>query len=261
MAQHQKDPKASFEASFLPEIKEKLFLVKKSMGHPSKAGAYCLNGTRVIAWVECGTGELHDGPGGIRCMYRPGLFVRKPDFSPLGVYRIRVRENRDRPTDHMIVKVLGKAEDPRLQAIAEEYRRPVTLETDLGTFELDRDYDEYRGETDWLGEKISVYLDVEEGKTDAERALRQLERICADPARFDADVRAYIAADETLWDWLEDGEYEREGFEQRIGLPSLMIGADGEAGVWFNGGDPFGGHSIVVSVDENGAFTGIDLVG
>jgi len=24
---------------------------------------------------------------------------------------------------------------------------------------------------------------------------------------------------------------------------------------------PFGGHSIVVSVDENGAFTGIDLVG
>ena len=250
-----------FEEQFRPEIKEKLFLVKRRMKGGIKQGPYLLAGTRCIAWAECDTDELHNGSGGLRRMYRPSLFTGTSFFEDLGIYRVRVRENKTNPTDHMIVKILGKARDPRLEAIRTEYREPVVLDTEFGPFELDRNYDEYRGTVPYCGEEISVSLNVKEGQTDAELPLQRLREILADPAGFDSAVRTYIAADQTLWDWLDDSETDREGFEYRLGSPSIVIDANGETEVWLDGGDPFGGHSIVVYTDRNGTCTDIDLMG
>ncbi|MCR5229958.1 MAG: DUF2262 domain-containing protein [Solobacterium sp.] len=258
---NSEDALARFEASFRPEVKEKLFLVKKEMGYAVNQGRYRLNGTRCIAWVECGSDELHNGAGGIRIMYRPGLFTHKPEFSRLGIYRIRVRENKDNPSDHMIVKVLGKADDPRLAAIREEYQKPVTVETEWGTFELNRDYDEYQGKIQFLSQEISVSLNVNEGSTDAGIQLQRMKEICSDQEKINARLMKYIAEDETLQDWLDEAEAEREGFEQRLGAPFLVIEADGEAAFWFDGGEPFGGHSIIVSIDRSNTCTSIDLAG
>lgn len=261
---NDKDPKNAqkrFTELFLPEEKEKIFLIKKDTGISQKQGSHLLSATRYLAWVDCDTGELHDECGWLRTVYSPILSFRKPDFRKLGIYRVRVRENRNNPADHLIVKVLGRVSEQRLEAIGEEYGRPVSVTNEIGTFELDRDYDQYSGTVDYLGDEASVSLDVREGKTDAEEQFRRLMEICGDIQSFDREVREYIARDETLWDWLDDGGVSREGFEQRLGVPSLTIDEQGETEVWFDGGEPFGYHSIVVTVDKNGVCTGLDLVG
>ncbi len=260
MLNSSEDALVRFENSFYPEEKEKLFLVKSKMGSPSKSGGYFLNGARYIACIDCDTDEFHPQSGTIRWMYKFSLF-HKQDFDRLGIYKVKVRESRKNPRDHMIVKIIGKANDPKLNAIREEYLKPVILKTELGTFELDRDYDEYKGTVNYLNQEIPVYLNVEEGKTDASIQLQHLKEILSNQEQFDNMVRQYIADDKTLWSWLEDGDYPREGFEKNLTYPALSIEPDGNKEIWFDGGDPFGGHSIVVSIDQNNTCKRIDLVG
>lgn len=250
-----------FEEKFHPEVKEKLFLVRKSLSSASKIGAYRLEANRCIAWVDCATDELHNERGSIRRMYRPGLFAGKSDFEEFGIYRIRVRENKTNPADHMIVKVIGKASDSRLDAVLEEFLKPVALKTELGIFDLDKDLNRYCGEVDYLGKKIPVYLEVDAGTTDAEAQLQRLKQILSDAGSYDAKVRQYIAADESHWEWLDDSGYSRDGFEQQLARDSLTIYANGEAEFWFDGGEPFGYHAIIVYVDQNDTCTDIELMG
>jgi len=254
------DALVRFENLFYPEVKEKLFLVKNRMGIPSKTGGYYLNGARYIACVDCDTKQLHKQSGTIRWMYKFKLF-HKQEFSRLDIYRVQVRENRNNPRDNMIVKILGKADDQKLNTIREEYLTPVVENTEFGTFELDRDYDEYKGVINFCNQEIPVILSVEEGETDIAVQLQHLKQIVLNQEKFDAMVRQYIANDETLWDWLEDSDTPREGFEKKLTEPTLSIDSEGKKEMWFDGGDPFGGHSIVVSVDQNNTCTGIDLVG
>ena len=150
---------AEFEEHFDPEIREGLFLVRHKMGKGSAAvrnGRFHLTGTRFLAWVDCKTDELHSQTGGLRIMYRPGLFSKRQDFAGLGIYRVRFRVNKTRPTDNMIVKILGKASDPRLEALLEEYQKPVVIIDELSTFALDRQYDSFAGMIPYLDRQISV---------------------------------------------------------------------------------------------------------
>ncbi len=253
-----------FEEQFESEIQEGLFLVKHNMGKGSKASRdskFYLTGTRYLAWIDCGNDELYNSPGGLRLRYKPGIFSNFHDFDGPGIYRVQFRTNKTRPTDHLIVKIKGKANDPRLSSILEEYRKPVIVTNELGTFELDRDYNEYKGTVVYLGKEIPVSLEVKEATTDAEMQFERLRQICADQGSFDAKIREYIAEDETLWDWLDDEDTEHDGFEQKLEGPTLVIDENGETAAWFDGGEPFGYHSIVVSIDKDDTCTGIDLVG
>ena len=54
---------------------------------------------------------------------------------------------------------------------------------------------------------------VEDGTTEAGPQFLRLGQICADLAGYDARVRQYVAAEEFLWDWLEDAGVSHEGFE------------------------------------------------
>ena len=253
-----------FEEQFEPEIQEGLFLVRNRMGKGGKAGRdskFYLTGTRFLAWIDCRNDELHNETGGLRLRYKPGLFSNFHDFEGPGIYRVQFRTNKTRPTDHMIVKIKGKADDPRLTEILDEYNKPVVVTNELGTFELDKEYNQYQGTILYLGKEIPVSLEVEEASTEADMQFERLKQVCADQETFDAKVRKYIAADEMLWDWLDDEGTERDGFEQKLKGPSLVIDGKGEIGVWFDGGEPFGWHSIVVYLDKEDTCTGIDLVG
>jgi hypothetical protein len=255
---------ARFEGQFDAKVRDGLFLVKRSMGKGSavcRGSEYRLTGTRYLAWVDCETNELHSQTGGLRLMYRTGLFSDRQDCDGLGIYHVRFRVNSTSPTDRMIVKILGKADDPRLAAILDEYTKPVVVTNELGTFQLDRDFDSYEGRIPYLSGEASVSLQVKEGSTDAEAQFDRLKQACHDLKQFDATVRRYIAEDEVLWDWLDEDEGDHAGFEQELGEPTIAIDEDGELEAWFYGGEPFGYHSIVVSVDEDNTCTGINLVG
>ncbi|MBR2811395.1 MAG: DUF2262 domain-containing protein, partial [Solobacterium sp.] len=108
---------------------------------------------------------------------------------------------------------------------------------------------------------LFVNVQVKEGTADAQMQLERLKQICANLEPFIAKIRQYIAEDETLWDWVDESEGSHDGFEQKLAGPSLVIDENNETEVWFDGGEPFGYHSIIVYVNQQDACTGINLVG
>ena len=54
---------------------------------------------------------------------------------------------------------------------------------------------------------------------------------------------------------------DHAAFEQKLEGPSLVIDEDVSPQAWFDGGEPFGYHAIVVSIDKDNTCTEIDLVG
>ena len=262
------DPLCRFEAKYRPETREMTFLVKDRVTgwviggdnrYPVATSLACVDGAAALdatvgqlRWVEKNHGSL------------------STNFKALGIYRILVRPSFEGAHDWMMVKVLGKGADARLSAIAEEYAKPVAMQTSVGEFSLDRRFNWFCGEVDWLGERASVMVDVEEGASEAPELFAKLEAMVADSGAWDARVREF-AADELLEganDWQadndEDGEsamITHEDFMRRIGVPSIHLFADGAGEFSFGDDDMFYGHIIVVYFDENGEFTGANIEG
>ena len=259
---HYREEMERLNSQFSSETREHLFLLRQDPGKGYDRGDFTFRYLRALAWVDGTSGELHDECGSLRWLIPKRLFAPKEaKLEALHTYRFEVRENRTDPNSFLVVKMIGKAKDERLEEIRRNYETPVTVTNALGTFRLNRAYDWYEGDVDYCGETISVMIETVPGKTDAEAGFRRLGEVLHDAPKFDKTVRERIAKEEILWEWLEDAGIDHDGFEQRLGNPGLTIGLDGGVSAWFDGGDPFGGHSIVVSVDPDGTCTDVDLQG
>jgi len=81
------------------------------------------------------------------------------------------------------------------------------------------------------------------------------------------NARAYAAGKmfELAEDWHEEDEEPEAitaaSFAGRITLSEITFDSSGEASLWYNDGDVFAGHVIVVSVDANQAFTDVQMMG
>ena len=255
------DPVQEFESQYSPETCEKLVLIKKPVnawavvyGHKRANASIlasadpdgsCLDQTYgVLSWMEKDTGSL------------------KTNFGALEICKVRVRPSLTRENCYLLVKVLGKAHDSQLAQIAEDYKKPVVLNTEFGEFILNRDYNWFEGSVDYPGGTATVYLDTEEGVTDASAQLAKLRELMQDPEDTDKKVRNY-AADEMadlLADWCDE-EVTRDQFMERIGTPLITIAMDGSVEYSFNDDDMFAGHTIVIDTDAEGNFTGADIEG
>lgn len=71
-------------------------------------------------------------------MYKASLLASRRDSDGPRIYRVEYRVNTTCPTGRMIVKIVGKARNPRLAAILDDYRKPVVVTNGLGAFQLDR---------------------------------------------------------------------------------------------------------------------------
>ena len=252
-----------------PETREMTFLIKKAVTGWVVQGDNRYPRAMYLACVD-GDGALNTAVGGLSWMEKNHGSL-DTNFKALGIYRVLVRPSFENADDWMMVKVLGKGADPRLTAIAEEYAKPVVVQTAAGEFTPSRDYNWFNGQVDWLGEQADVLIDTEEGANDAPELFIKLEAMVANSAEWDCRVRDY-AADELLEsanDWQADGQDEgeeaaeitREDFMRRIGAPGIHLYADGTGDFGFGDDDMFYGHFIVVYFDENGEFTGADIQG
>ncbi|RYB92958.1 DUF2262 domain-containing protein [Nocardioides oleivorans] len=161
--------------------------------------------------------------------------------------------------------------DERLAA----YLRPVVVTSDLGDFTLERAYGHFSGEVDWAGTSVHVLLDVDdtsvEGAETCDAALARLTTYAADAAGTDARWRAFAASTlvELARDWQQQdaeggGEVEEvtpESFVRRIRLSELAITADGSATPYYDDGDLFLGHVILVEVEPDGSTTDAYIAG
>lgn len=268
--------KKKFEMDFCKETIDMLVLIKEGCC----GGAYVDDKTlrcmvKVLAYADPTTGSFYSDSGNLvwfakeNCR-RSGYGF---NFSKYGIYKVRVRKHLTDEWKYLLVKILRRrVHHPELDALREQYKKPVLLETPLGSFTLDRSFSWFERYIDLNGDRAAIYLktDTEDGDT-AEKALAIFGEICGNLDEFEQKVRL-AAADELLEnanDWAADGceegeepeEITRESFAERIELDSISIDADGEITLFYDDDDIFLGHSIVVTADASDKVSDATLMG
>lgn len=256
------DPLLCFFDSFEDEEKEMLFLNKKLVsgwgvfwGHKRICLTY-------LASMDPRDTEICTKTGRLFLLEKHSASSLKTDFKELTAYRLLVRPSKIGPETYLVVRNLGKADPAPFRERIEEYRRPVTIENELGSFSLERQWNWFDGTIQWCRKPCNVLIDVEEGSTDCTSAMDILRRICADDTAFDARVRRQVC-DQTmdlLRDWYEE-EITEEEYMQRLGTPLITISEDGDIDFSFETGGLYAGHSLIASVDEAGKVKSADLAG
>jgi len=155
--------------------------------------------------------------------------------------------------------------DPELKKALENLRKPTTHDdAQFGVFTLDRRVNCYEAQTAWLGVATRLTLDSEDKIGEfPQDTVGQARILWNDAKRWDGEIRSYMLKE--LLDlknggWLEESEKEltAEDFLRRISLSSVTVYSDGSFEFWYDDGDLFWGHSIMVSGSIEG---GLDDAG
>lgn len=270
------------EKKFEEKTFEMLVLLKRSLNGAMVVGDYFKPTIPFIASVNLETGELRQEEGiMIWLVKQKKLFGPRYgyDFKKMQICRVLVRkgipvESKDHLTAHannqyLLVKVLDKnVEEERLEQIREEYQKPVYVDNEIGHFELERDWDHFMGEINWLGDSCSVYLNVGPGTVAGDMQFNQLKDVVADKENWDHKIRTFAASNltESANDWQAQRESEaeeitEEQFIKRITMIELTIDIDGSMAAVFSDDDMFWGHWIVVRIDSDGNLEDVDIEG
>lgn len=162
---------------------------------------------------------------------------------------------------------------PALDERLAQYLQPVTVQADAGTFELDRSLGLFSATIDWCGHEVSAQLsvddDAQEGAETCRAALAYLERYLADAESTDARWRHYAATKllELANDWQADSDASdaapitEETFIERISLDELSVSTDGSVTQYYDDGDLFWGHVILIDVEPDGSLTDAYIAG
>lgn len=153
--------------------------------------------------------------------------------------------------------------DEELSQIAIELQKPVTFEHQrFGTFTLDRRFNVYNTVTYWDGIEVDLELDASE-QEDLDIALKYAESMWDNSSSWNQRVLDF-AVQELLADvWLEENDkpLSPDEFKSRLTLISICISPDGEFDFWFNDGNLFWGHSIVIVGNFQNGLTDAQLAG
>ena len=219
-----------------------------------------------IASIDHKTNEINTSCGKLAWMEKERKSKIKFNFDDMGTYHVKVRRNKEDKDSYLLVDVVKKVKDNRLESIKENYLKPVIITSELGQFRLDRNNNRFEAQIDYFGGNCSIHMEVEEGETTADRQLDKLYEIFNDLENWDNCVKEYAANEllESANDWIDDeaGEITKEQFIQRIGVPlAIEVGRSGYIVVAFYDDDMFASHFIEIYIDENGKFDGSNLVG
>ncbi|WP_042161473.1 DUF2262 domain-containing protein [Paenibacillus gorillae] len=174
------------------------------------------------------------------------------------ISKLEVRRGKD---SLMLVKVLeAHYADQELDGFLKESLKPVFYHDEvLGEFSYERDLDWFKKDVLWGGQNGSLYIHKDSDKN-ISSALKTACVLIKDEETWSEKVKEY-AADEMLDlanEWLEDdGEAEidtitKEMFVKRMEFSSISVYADGSFEMFFDDGDMFWGHSIIVAGNING---------
>ncbi len=247
------DPVLSFLDSFEEKEQEMLFLNKQEVFGWGVFHGYKRIGLTYLARKEMNDTEIHEETGHLFLLEKNSDSSLKAKFKELTVYRLLVRASREKPDTYLIVRNLGTASPGPFQGKIDEYRRPVRIDNELGSFLLDRRYSWFEGTVQWCAQPCSVLLNVPEGSTDCSASMEVLRQICQDSDAFDANIRKQTC-DQTwdlLGDWYEE-EITKEEYMKRMGIPQISISEDGDIEFSFETGELYAEHVLIVSVDAQG---------
>lgn len=183
------------------------------------------------------------------------LFGLVKAIAPYCVLRIRARVTDDPKSDIAVVlldEVVGvDTSDPELNDFADRLREASTFEdATFGAFTLDRATNWYEAEIEWNGERISFVLDAFE-EADVQDSLRTGRSLWTDQSGWNARVHERAVQDLLPLKndgWLEEDEVALTPyqFQESMTLESITVSAEGSFEFFFDDGDLFWGHSIIV---------------
>jgi hypothetical protein len=180
-------------------------------------------------------------------------------LEPIGSYDVvhlkaRVAEDSIFGTPQaLLVEILGKHNsDDELNECAQKLQEPVTFEdAEFGKFVLDRRVDWFVAETTWGTATVKLNLAVG-GCKNTQQALTQARELWDSRADWSRRILEFAVAkllkvkNEA---WLEDAEAElsKAQFKSRMTLESITVYPEGKFEFWYDDGELFWEHSIMVS--------------
>ena len=188
-------------------------------------------------------------------------------FQSKQICRLKIRRMKEEWAKGLVVRPwcisqVVKAHEvcPELQAILDEYYKPVVLQDEvLGELTLNKDYDAFEGEIQWCGKDVNLSLEVNaESKPSWTRARSAAKKLLADCETWDKAMREFAAKNLTglANDWLsQDEENARdpetapvtaEELAQRISLIDLTVTSGGSFTAYFDCDEMFTDHAVTV---------------
>jgi len=184
------------------------------------------------------------------------------------VVRLQVRKAEK---SMMLVQVLETDyRDDELTLILREELEPVYYRDErLGEFLLDKAVKLFEQKISWSGEEGRLYFDWHEDPALMKSALNVAYALVQDQVHWNAKFRRFAAEQllESARDWQQEEDEEGgeeislESFMARMGFSSLSVYPDGDFVVYFDDGDLFFGHSILVNGNVNGELSSAEIAG
>lgn len=186
------------------------------------------------------------------------------------VVRLEVRRGVQHK-EMMLVKVVDAAyRDDEMERILQEALQPVYYEDELlGTFELNKTVKTFEKDIVWGDQEGTLYFDWDEDEGKMKASLETAYELIRNQTEWDARMRAYAAEKlvELANEWLPDDdeagidEITEEMFVKLMAFSSISVNPEGDFEVYFDDGDLFGGHAIIVSGHKNGTFKSAQIAG
>lgn len=229
-----------------------------------------------VAAINSGSDEMIKKEGRIEWLLKKkaGEVGFGYDFKQYGIYKLLVRKCIQKQSDsmlragmnnrYMLVKVLEEdVKNKKLEKFKEHLSRPVRIDTEFATFELDRTMAWFEATTNLGGFEVTVYLETDEDNEEtANNALAKFKLIASEFEIFDKKNKE-ASADfllELANDWLEDDDREdkpeeitKEMFIDAINISEISIAPDGSMTLYYSDGDMFWGHVITMDIETDGS--------
>ena len=268
-----------FEKGFETEEYEMLILVQSSCKGAVNIKDMLKPFVDFLASIDLRTGQFSHEKGRLEWLIkndnnRQGWGY---EFKQLGIYRVTVRKCI--PQDqtpymnnrYMLINVLEEnASNKKLEALKAYYAKPVSIENELGSFALDREFSWFEGIVNWNGVEANVYLETDEEDGDtAKQAMKVLKRVVDNIVENDTKYREYAAEEltELANDWMEaldeidTEEITKEIFMKRMEMSEIMVSSKGSLSLFYNDDDMFWGHVIEIDVDSSGGIISAHIAG
>ena len=268
-----------FEKDFETEEYEMLILVQSSCKGAANIKDMLKPFVDFLASIDLRTGQFSHEKGRLEWLIkndnnRQGWGY---DFEQLGIYRVTVRKCI--PQDqtpymnnrYMLINVLEEnASNKKLETLKAYYAKPVSIENELGSFALDREFSWFEGIVNWNGVEANVYLETDEEDGDtAKQAMKVLKRVVDNIVENDIRYREYAAEEltELANDWMEASdeidteEITKEIFMKRMEMSEIMVSSNGSLSLFYNDDDMFWGHVIEIEVDSSGEIINAHIAG
>lgn len=272
-----------FEKEFETEEYEMLILVQSSCKGAAIIKDMLKPSVDFLASIDLRTGQFFHEKGRVEWLIKNDN-KRKGwgyEFEQFGIYRVAVRKcipQKLQPYQvqyinnrYMLISVLGEnASNEKLEALKEYYTKPISMENELGSFVLDREFSWFEGIVNWNGTEANVYLEIDEEDGDtAEQAMKVLKKVVDNIVDNDTKYREFAAQEltELANEWMDESdeidaeEITKEIFAKRMEISEITVSPDGSLSLFYNDDDMFLGHAIEIEIEPNGEIISANIAG